>query len=348
MKTKGTGRMTITIVMLLIGLFIAGLLTNCVLAPQLVNLLADLPMHGSYGIGTGLAFLILVASVVAKAMKSNGEGVGWAIVIVTVCVVAVRVKVVNGQMTEQRTKYESARTAYEEARSNKDAAVAEAKADPDINAKAPYLNRKREARERLAQARAMAVPSVPLKPAVGWDAWIVAVVGPAGLEAATAVLIKLLGGACGGALAFLLAPLGRRDEGREDVVKTIASAARAAGLDTDEVAVRGPVNGALELDVRSLDAEARLGLDLEAGTWRGLLLGDPKRRKGVLWPTLKTEGKRTMFVGSVPARRRAGEVIRTERRIPASARVVPMNRSQRGLGPAGLEAARRFEVVGGT
>ena len=337
----------------LLGLGVASSLTACVFAPQLVNLLSDLQMPGATMIGTGLAFLILVASIVAKTMSAQGDAVGRdavgrAIVVITVCVAIVRVKVVNEHVAEVRAAYDAAKDEYDEAKKTKDAAVDEAKADPDLNAKPPYLNRKREARANLAKARAIPLPPMPVASGdLGWDAWLVAVVGPVGLEAATAVLIKLLGGACGAPLAFLLALLARREE--EEGALSSSTAAGVPHPVVEETGARSAAARELNqlVDVRRLDAEARLGLDLSAGTWgtwRGLELDEPKRRKGVLWPTLKREG-RTVFIGSVPARRLAGEVVKTERRMAAS--VIPIAPRRRGLGPSGAEAIRRLQVAAG-
>ena len=334
-------RHAISAVLLAVGLTGAGWLTANALAPQLNNLLTDLHMDGAITVGFGLAFLLLAASIVGKTQPAAGGGVTTAILIVTACVVVARVKVVNDDLMKVRSAFETEMAIYAEAKKNRDNAIADAKADPDLNAKAPYLHRKREARAHLAQARAMPLPARPAAPNAGWDAWIVAVSGPAGLETATALLIKQLGGACGGPLAFLLAPLWRREV--DVAVGATAASGSAAAAATDETSA--PPTRAITVDVQWLDAEARLGLALDAGTWRGLPLGAPKRRKGVLWPTLKTEGKRTVFVGSVPARRLAGESVGMHRRTVASAPVISINPGRGGLGPMASRAAQRFRVV---
>ena len=334
-------RHAVSALLLAFGLGGAGWLTANVLAPQLINLLTDLQMRGAATIGFGLAFLLLAASVVGKTQPAAGGGVTAAILIVTACVVVARVKVVNDDLAKARADYEIALAGYKTAKTNRDEAIAEAKADPDLDAKAPYLSRKREARATLAAARAMPLPRRPATPNTGWDAWMVAVLGPAGLEAATALLIKQLGGACGGPLAFLLAPLWRREV--DVAVGATAASGSAAAAAEDETSA--PPTRAITVDVQRLDAEARLGLALDAGTWRGLPLGAPKRRKGVLWPTLKTVGKRTVFVGSVPARRLAGESVGMRRRSIASAPVISINPGRGGLGPMASRAAQRFRVV---
>ncbi|MEM7677622.1 MAG: hypothetical protein AAF449_16625 [Myxococcota bacterium] len=283
----------------------------------MVNLLTDLGMHNASQVGTGLAFLVLAGAVVSKTSKAEGRSVARAIAIITVCVALVRVKVVNDHMAEAKAKYTAEMAAYNEARANKAAAIADAKADPDLNAKAPYLHRKREARANLEKARAMPLPPMPVRPNTGWFVWAVDVGGAAGIEAATATLIKLLGGACGAPLMFLLAPAWRREE-------ILVEDALAQGI-----------------DLNRLDDEARRGLDLTAGTWRGLKLGVSKRRQGALWPTLAGHD-RTVFIGSVPARRLAGEAVAPKRTAKKTAG------SKTTLKPAQLAAAKGCRVgVGG-
>lgn len=267
----------------------AALLARQVLAPQLVMLFSALEMHNAEGVGTGLAYLILLASMAAKLMPNADRGIVPAIVIITVCVGLVRVKVENGRMTDAQGRYEAELAAYEEAQRSKEAAIRDALADPDLDAVAPYLARKLEARANLAAARAMPLPLLPVEPHTGWDAWLVNVAGQAGLEAATAILIKVFGGKCGELLALILMPMwGRREE---EPTTPRAAMLRFEGVEPE-----------------ALDDEARRGLDLETATWRGLPLGEAKRRNGVLWPTLETQiGGRTVFVGSQPARRLAGQ-----------------------------------------
>ena len=287
---------------------ISGLLTKFVLAPQLTNLFDDLGMHGASEIGLGLAFLILVASMASKVAHSADKSILVAVTIITVCVALVRVKVVNEKMGRAQAEYVAAMQVYNEAKANKEAAIAEAKADPDLHAKAPYLSRKREARAQLKLARKMPLPEVPVAPNTNWDAWMVSVLGPAGLEAVTAILIKFLGGKCGQLLMFALIPFGIR---QKEEAEAEASSEKP-----------NPLMGVQE---QLLDKEARQGLNLGAQTWRGLPLGEPKLRKGVLWPTLANSTK-TVFIGSVPARRAAGEVIKRNRRDASEVNVISLRR----------------------
>ena len=152
------------------------------------------------------------APVFARPLGSRGAHLKWgevllvAVTIITVCVALVRVKVVSEKMGRAQAEYVAAMQVYNEAKANKEAAIAEAKADPNLHAKAPYLSRKREARSQLKLARKMPLPEVPVAPNTNWDAWMVLVLGPADLEAVTSILIKFLGGKCGQLLMFALRP----------------------------------------------------------------------------------------------------------------------------------------------
>ena len=272
----------------------ASWLTHQVLAPQMVNLFEAVGMHGAHKIGQGLALMILAASVAAKVSTSVDVSISRAILVITCCVALVRVKVVNDEWDKALAKFQAQRAAYDEAKANKDAAIQDAKDDPDLNAEAPYLHRKREARANLEKARAMILPNIPEAPHSGWDAWLVSVAGPAGLEAASAILTKFLGGKCGELLALFIAliwapPHRDREEDQKNQTHTPS------------------------INLNALSDEARHGLDLNAGTWRGLTLGTPALKGGVLWPTL-AHGKRKTFIGTVPARRMAGEKVSTRRR----------------------------------
>lgn len=296
--------------MTFLGIAIVVWLTWQVLAPQLTSLMTVLHLPAADQIGSGLAILILVGAAVSKMSKTGGQSVSWAIIVLTMCVGITRAKVVTGQMNSSEARYVAERAAYDEAKRNRGSAIEVALADPDLRARPPYLNRKREALANLAAAQGLALPPVPVKPTTGISDWLLQVLGPAGVEAATAVVIKFLGGQCGASLVLLLAPVWARQKGFRQADGDVSAKDEFQGV-----------------DLSRLDQHAREGLDLDAGTWRGLPLGGMKPRRGVMWPTLAKGRGRTIFVGSVPARRLAeekfGQPSRPNRqRVPAA--VVPL------------------------
>ena len=62
------------------------------------------------------------------------------------------------------------------------------------------------------------------------------------------------------------------------------------------------------VDLETLNADALAGLDVVAGTWRGLPLGTPaikgKGRQARLWPTLDVNCERNVFIGTQQAEAR--------------------------------------------
>lgn len=82
------------------------------------------------------------------------------------------------------------------------------------------------------------------------------------------------------------------------------------------------------VELNRLDVEALKGLDVEAGTWRGMPLGEAKARRiegaSVLWPTIDGEfvarkrgggPSKAVFVGTLPARRLTGNAMPSRRRV---------------------------------
>ncbi len=195
------------------GLLVAGstalvFAAHASLTPQLNQLFEIVGMHGAQGIAFGLTTILLGAAALVGARGGQGaRAIAYAIIGLTACVALTRAKVVGDRLSRAKAVYQAELTAYETAKANRDAAIAEAAADPDLNAKAPYLNRKRDARAALSRARAMALPDIPVEPSSGVLTWVIAVGGPAGIEAVTAVLIELLGVGLGAGWALLLGPL---------------------------------------------------------------------------------------------------------------------------------------------
>lgn len=244
--------------------------------------------------GVTLAAMLAVASVVVPL---TGRGRGLAVLAVTVLSFGLGAARVRHGLVEAQAAVDAPRI---EAQARLDARLARADAARDA-AVAVAQESKWKTREtgraharhaaEVAAAKAEIIvperaPRVSLS-TMSWTDWAV-VAAPVIVEFAAALLVKAIGAALAQWLLVLGAPR------REEAVTPEAS---------EVVATSGG-----GVDASKLSAAAQRGLDLNAGTWRGLALGEAKLRGGVLWPTL-ADAKRTVYIGTVPARRMAGEKV---------------------------------------
>lgn len=70
------------------------------------------------------------------------------------------------------------------------------------------------------------------------------------------------------------------------------------------------------VDLSQLPEDVLADLNTKFGTWKGKLLGMPKSRKGVLWPTLQETGSRgqVIFIGERKPRATAGQSKKTSKK----------------------------------
>lgn len=191
--------------------------------------------------------------------------------------------------TERAASVARQKVIRDEAQARRDAAIAKANARIALGYAKQVPVWRAEGRRDLERAEAIVVPEI-IVPALNIRPhqkfrWI-AVVGPSAVELSLALLLELMAGTWGHLLAARL---------REETM-TLTQATHAMLKD---------------VDVSKLSDAAREGLDALQGTWRGLALTTPKLRDGVMWPVLAAP-KHTVYIGSVPARRLAGEKVPTQ------------------------------------
>ena len=325
----------------LVGVTLGGL------APWIANLLEHMKMPHPEWVGACMALAILCTAASAKLYSGLRSWVIIAsLVLLSVAMFGARwTMAVRAADLRYKAAIEADLTrqqrAHDEAQARKDAAIAKAEAKIKLGYDRMIPRWREEGRADRTRAEAMAVPAVSVRQVEVKPVNVIEVAGPAVLELSIALLVELMGGAWGAGLAWLLVPLATRNEEASAHRADPAAAPQPEGA-TDPVAVAvltepevpsadplpdesGPfeptsVRAALwqQVDVESLDADAREGLDLARGTWRGLTLAGVEDRDGIAWPVVNCDDER-VFIGSIDAFHLARDLAERQRRGTAPA-----------------------------
>lgn len=289
-------------------------LTLAGLAPWLVDLLHHMRMPNAGIVGSAMAVALLVTAAGGKLFSGLTRLNSSVDRVIAVTLVLMSIAMFGARWTAAKNAEERARqdawAAVENnvgaAKARRDAALKAAQQARDSALASAATVMEEGARRRLPAARRIAAESMTaaretyttevarinatyevgeVPTSVDYKrANIVEVAGPAILELSVALLVELLGGMWGSAMAIVLLGGRVREETEES-----------------ELVTHPALDG---VDLEKLSADARRGLDEDAGTWHGLELGAPKSRNGTMWPTLANR-RQTTYVGSKPALRAA-------------------------------------------
>ncbi|MEL7367686.1 MAG: hypothetical protein AAFN74_02155 [Myxococcota bacterium] len=328
--TNGTNNGRIAV--LTVGGAAATALAHFALAPQLGQLTEAVGLHAE--VGYAVAYVVLAASLISAG--SNDRSISRGLWVLTACVFMARGSVVMTATQADASAYEAkanaAKAAHQAALATYAAAVearnetiAAAKGDPDINAKAPYLKRKAQARQRLADALALPVPAkpaltLPQRPSTSWLDIAVQIAGPAGTEAVTAFLVKAIGTRIGAGWLFVLAPLFVRR--RTEVIEA------ADALAVKESALAGLERQLAEANKARAMAEAQTKA----------LTEELKAERGRTWAIVDQQVREEQSARDANEKRRA-------KRREADRRRRADRKKGSAKGAALIEAAKRFRVV---
>lgn len=202
------------------------------LTPQLEQLIHATGMHGARSMALGLTATMIAGAIAAKMWKGGGAAMSWAILALTVCVALTRANVVIDELAKADAAYEAAVATYETKAEERAKAIAKAEAKAKRGEEKKWPRLRKEAAAELAVARALPVPQRPAKPNASTLTMVVSIAGPAGIEAVTATILKLIGNALGAGWLALLAPLWAKREEKPTVEPAAEPAKRTVSKAT--------------------------------------------------------------------------------------------------------------------